>query len=134
MPQPTISLLPSLLLAHAVRPLCLTKAVFPSPPFSPPSSSTLCLTAVPPPFYPHPPQARAKGLPLRVTLVSPGAVDTPFQLGRNFGGSPKVEPLAEAGPQLAVEDVVRTVVWCLAVPPHMEVNDVMVRAVPLEQQ
>ena len=37
------------------------------------------------------PQARAKGLPLRVTAISPGPVDTPFASGASFGSDSEEE-------------------------------------------
>ena len=86
---------------------------------------------------PH--QARAKGLPLRVTCVSPGPIDSPFHLGRSFGGgggapSTEDEPAAALGGQLSVEDVVRTLVWILDAPEHVDVNEIVMRALPRPQE
>lgn len=81
---------------------------------------------------PRPPtlQARAKGLPLRVTCITPGPIDTPFVLGKSFGDGEDAAAVAEGGVQLQVGDIVRAVVWCMTAPEHVEVNDVVVRAIP----
>lgn len=53
---------------------------------------------------------------IRVTLIEPGAVDTPF---------------FESKPQLALEpdDVARAVVYALSQPPHVDVGEILVRPV-----
>jgi NADP-dependent 3-hydroxy acid dehydrogenase YdfG len=55
---------------------------------------------------------------LRVTLIEPGAVDTPF-----FDNTPSNA--------LAADDVARAVMYALSQPPHVEVNEILVR--PLRQ-
>lgn len=62
-----------------------------------------------------------------MTCISPGSVDTQFHHGKNFGDETKLEP---PGAHLKVEDVVRTVLWVLSSPDHVEVNDVVVRRIP----
>ncbi|MFC8734622.1 SDR family oxidoreductase [Luteimicrobium sp. NPDC057192] len=57
-----------------------------------------------------------------VTLVSPGRVDTDFWAGR--GGTP-------SGPVLGPDDVARTIVWTLAQPADVALDEVVVR--PLGQ-
>jgi len=53
---------------------------------------------------------------IKVTLIEPGAVDTPF---------------FENPPQSALEadDIGRAVVWALSQPPHVDVNEILVRPV-----
>src|SRR5205085_2241830 len=51
---------------------------------------------------------------LRVTLIEPGAVDTPF-----FDNPP--EGALESG------DIARAVLWAVEQPPHVEVNEILVR-------
>lgn len=53
---------------------------------------------------------------IRVTLIEPGAVDTPF---------------FENPPQAALEadDVARAVIFALSQPPHVDVNEILVRPV-----
>jgi NADP-dependent 3-hydroxy acid dehydrogenase YdfG len=53
---------------------------------------------------------------VRVTLVEPGVVDTPFFDNRPEGA-------------LAPEDVARVVLYALSQPPHVDVNEVLVRPV-----
>jgi NADP-dependent 3-hydroxy acid dehydrogenase YdfG len=53
---------------------------------------------------------------MRVTLIEPGAVDTPF-----FDNPPTAA--------LRDDDIARAVMWALAQPPHVEVNEILVRPV-----
>ena len=46
------------------------------------------------------------------------------------GGSKKHHAHHEKPAQLSVEDVVRAVAWVLTAPPHVEVNDIVLRAIP----
>ena len=55
------------------------------------------------------------GTGIRVTVIAPGMVDTAF-----FGQKPMDEPLVP-------EDVARAVVWALDQPPHVDVNEILVR-------
>ena len=59
------------------------------------------------------------GTGIRVTLIEPGMVDTPF-----FENKP-----ADA---LADEDIARAVMFALSQPPHVDVNEILVR--PTAQQ
>jgi clavulanate-9-aldehyde reductase len=63
---------------------------------------------------------------IRVTLIEPGAVDTP--LTRN---APKVLPLIESINPLLPEDVARAVVFAYQQPPHVVINELALR--PLNQ-
>lgn len=58
-----------------------------------------------------------RGSGVRVTLIEPGMVDTPF-----FD-----EPPAEA---IRAEDVARAVLYALAQPAHVEVHELLIRATP----
>jgi NADP-dependent 3-hydroxy acid dehydrogenase YdfG len=55
------------------------------------------------------------GSGVRVTLVAPGAVDTPF-----FDTRPSAA--------LQAEDVARAVMWAIGQPPGVDVNEILVRA------
>lgn len=59
-----------------------------------------------------------RGSGIRVTLIEPGVVDTPF-----FDQTPKqsLQPI----------DIVNTVLYALAQPPHVDVNEILVRPTPL---
>lgn len=77
-------------------------------------------------------EARGRGVPLRVTAISPGLVETEFFSVRSFG-DPEAASSAMGGMKKALqpEDVARAMVWALSAPDHVEVNDIVVR--PSEQ-
>ncbi len=54
------------------------------------------------------------GTGVRVTLIEPGMVDTPF-----FD-----EPKADA---LRAEDIARAVLYAVSQPPHVDVNEMLIR-------
>jgi NADP-dependent 3-hydroxy acid dehydrogenase YdfG len=54
------------------------------------------------------------GTGVRVTLIEPGMVDTPF-----FENRPKAA--------LAPQDIARAVMWAVAQPPHVDVNEILIR-------
>jgi NADP-dependent 3-hydroxy acid dehydrogenase YdfG len=55
------------------------------------------------------------GTGVRVTLVSPGTVETPFY----------DEPVG--GEQLTAEDVARSIMFAIDQPPHVDVNEILIR-------
>jgi NADP-dependent 3-hydroxy acid dehydrogenase YdfG len=55
------------------------------------------------------------GTGVRVTCISPGAVDTPF-----FDRPPTIRALD-------ADDVARAVMWALEQPPHVDVNEILLR-------
>jgi NADP-dependent 3-hydroxy acid dehydrogenase YdfG len=59
------------------------------------------------------------GTGVRVTLIEPGMVATPF-----FDNLPSGA--------LQADDIARAVMWAVAQPPHVDVNEVLIR--PIEQQ
>jgi NADP-dependent 3-hydroxy acid dehydrogenase YdfG len=59
------------------------------------------------------------GTGVRVTLIEPGMVATPF-----FDNMPSGA--------LQADDIARAVMWAVAQPPHVDVNEVLIR--PIEQQ
>jgi NADP-dependent 3-hydroxy acid dehydrogenase YdfG len=74
-------------------------------------------------------ELRARKSPIRVSLVSPGYVDTEFSaVFVGPGGTPPPRDVT----QLTADDVARAVVWILSQPPHVEVHDVLVR--PTQQK
>lgn len=91
-------------------------------------------------------EARAAGVPLRVSLVSPGRIDTEFfdavhggaagaAAARKAGGSGSAGPATDggAGPAAALTagDVADAIMFALTAPARCDVNDIMVR--PVEQ-
>jgi NADP-dependent 3-hydroxy acid dehydrogenase YdfG len=63
---------------------------------------------------------------IRVTLIEPGAVDTPLTRG-----APKVRPLIESIDPLLPEDIARAVVYAYQQPPHVLITEIALR--PLNQ-
>ena len=55
------------------------------------------------------------GSGVRVTLIEPGLVDTPF-----FDSPPRIEPLQ-------ADDIARAVMFAVSQPPHVDVNELLVR-------
>jgi NADP-dependent 3-hydroxy acid dehydrogenase YdfG len=52
---------------------------------------------------------------VRVTLIEPGMVDTPF-----FDNPPKIEALQ-------ADDIARAVLYAVSQPPHVDVNEILIR-------
>jgi NADP-dependent 3-hydroxy acid dehydrogenase YdfG len=52
---------------------------------------------------------------VRVTLIEPGLVDTPF-----FDDPPRIEPLQ-------ADDIARAVMFAVSQPPHVDVNEILIR-------
>lgn len=72
-------------------------------------------------------EARGGALPLRVSAISPGIVETEFFTVRHGGDVEAAKRATSAFPCLQPTDVARAVLWVLAAPEHMEVNDIIVR-------
>lgn len=77
-------------------------------------------------------QARANGVPLRVSGISPGLVSTEFFSVRAFGDDAEAAAAVAAFKQvLQPGDIAGAILWALGSPDHMEVNDIVIR--PTEQ-
>lgn len=67
------------------------------------------------------------GEAVRVTEVAPGMVETEFSLVR-FGGDEEAAARVYAGmTPLRAEDVAECIRWALALPPHVNVDEIVVR-------
>jgi NADP-dependent 3-hydroxy acid dehydrogenase YdfG len=67
------------------------------------------------------------GEPIRFTEVAPGMVETEFSLVR-FGGEEEAARRVYEGMQpLSAEDVAECIRWALAQPPHVNVDEIVVR-------
>jgi len=67
------------------------------------------------------------GQPVRVTEVVPGMVETEFSLVR-FGGDEAAAAKVYEGMQpLSAEDVAECIRWALAQPPHVNIDEIVVR-------
>jgi 17beta-estradiol 17-dehydrogenase / 3beta-hydroxysteroid 3-dehydrogenase len=71
-------------------------------------------------------EARAAGVPLRVSCLSPGVVHTDFFSAMSGGDSDTVKRYEQL-PGLTAADVASSVLFVLSSPAHMEVNDILVR-------
>jgi NADP-dependent 3-hydroxy acid dehydrogenase YdfG len=67
------------------------------------------------------------GQPVRVTEVAPGMVETEFSLVR-FGGDEDAARRVYAGMEpLRAEDVAECIRWAVAQPPHVNIDEIVVR-------
>eukprot|EP00884_Botryococcus_braunii_P022818 jgi/Botrbrau1/921/Bobra.0167s0034.1 len=76
-------------------------------------------------------EARENKLPLRVSCISPGLVETEFARVSHFGNADAARKSYGSFAPLKADDVAQAVVWCLAAPDHVDINDVLMR--PIEQ-
>jgi len=67
------------------------------------------------------------GEPVRLTEVAPGMVETEFSLVR-FGGDKEAAAKVYAGmTPLQAEDVAACIRWAVAQPPHVNIDEIVVR-------
>ncbi|NTW69705.1 MAG: SDR family oxidoreductase [Chlorobiaceae bacterium] len=57
------------------------------------------------------------GRGVRVTLVEPGVVDTPFWENLQKPGTPELQP----------DDIARAVLYAVSQPPHVDINEILIR-------
>jgi NADP-dependent 3-hydroxy acid dehydrogenase YdfG len=67
------------------------------------------------------------GQPVRVTEVAPGMVETEFSLVRFGGDEAAAARVYEGMEPLRAEDVAECIRWALAQPPHVNVDEIVVR-------
>jgi NADP-dependent 3-hydroxy acid dehydrogenase YdfG len=67
------------------------------------------------------------GLPVRVTEISPGLVDTEFSSVRFDGDLERAGAVYRGMTPLAAEDVAECIVWALGRPAHVNVDEIVVR-------
>ena len=75
-------------------------------------------------------QARGKQVGLRVTEISPGMVETEFDMVQNFGNAD--DGAYSKFKCLQPDDVAQTVLWVISAPDHVDVHDILLR--PVEQK
>jgi NADP-dependent 3-hydroxy acid dehydrogenase YdfG len=71
------------------------------------------------------------GQPVRITEVAPGMVETEFSLVRFGGDEEAARRVYEGMEPLRAEDIAECIRWALAQPPHVNVDEIVVR--PLAQ-
>jgi NADP-dependent 3-hydroxy acid dehydrogenase YdfG len=67
------------------------------------------------------------GEPVRVTEVVPGMVETEFSLVRFDGDEAAAAKVYEGMQPLSAEDVAECIRWALAQPPHVNIDEIVVR-------
>ncbi|HMC50312.1 MAG TPA: SDR family NAD(P)-dependent oxidoreductase [Solirubrobacterales bacterium] len=67
------------------------------------------------------------GEPVRVTEVVPGMVETEFSLVRFGGDEAAAAKVYEGMRPLSAEDVAECIRWALAQPPHVNIDEIVVR-------
>lgn len=71
------------------------------------------------------------GQPIRITEVAPGLVETEFSLVRFEGNESRATKVYEGMTPLRAEDVADCVAWAATRPPHVNIDEIVVR--PLDQ-
>jgi NADP-dependent 3-hydroxy acid dehydrogenase YdfG len=71
------------------------------------------------------------GDPVRITEVAPGMVETEFSLVRFGGDEAAADRVYEGTRPLRAEDVAECIRWAVAQPPHVNIDEIVVR--PLDQ-
>ena len=71
------------------------------------------------------------GEPIRVTEINPGLVETEFALVRFGGDQAKADSVYTGMTPLVGEDVAECIVWAASRPPHVNIDEIVVR--PLDQ-
>eukprot|EP01023_Acetabularia_acetabulum_P039321 TRINITY_DN3782_c0_g2_i4.p1 TRINITY_DN3782_c0_g2~~TRINITY_DN3782_c0_g2_i4.p1 ORF type:complete len:335 (+),score=53.84 TRINITY_DN3782_c0_g2_i4:59-1063(+) len=73
---------------------------------------------------------RKRGIPLRVSQVSPGRVQTEFRQVYELGDEELASSFYVERERLQPEDVAQSILWCLSAPNRVEVYDVLILPKP----
>ena len=69
------------------------------------------------------------GTGIRVSTVDPGMVKTDFSLVRFKGDAKQAEKVYEGINPLTAEDIAEILVWVASRPPHMNIDELLVKPV-----
>ena len=67
------------------------------------------------------------GQPVRVTEIAPGMVETEFSLVRFGGDEEAARRVYEGMEPLQAEDVAECIRWAVSQPPHLNIDEIIVR-------
>jgi NADP-dependent 3-hydroxy acid dehydrogenase YdfG len=67
------------------------------------------------------------GAPVRVTEIAPGLVETEFSLVRFAGDRERAAKVYAGMTPLAADDVAECIAWAASRPPHVNVDEIVVR-------
>ena len=67
------------------------------------------------------------GLPIRVTEVDPGLVETEFSIVRFAGDTTRASRVYEGMKPLVAADVAEAIVWSVTRPPHVNIDQMVIR-------
>ena len=67
------------------------------------------------------------GLPIRVTQIDPGLVETEFSVVRFGGDAARAAKVYEGMTPLVAGDVADAIVWTLTRPPHVNIDQIVIR-------
>ena len=68
------------------------------------------------------------GRPIRVTMVSPGLVETEFSVVRFRGDTDKAKSVYEGVDPIAPDEIAECILFALTRPPHVNVDEIVVKA------
>jgi len=68
------------------------------------------------------------GEPIRVTEIDPGMVETEFSLVRFGGDAARAKDVYRGMQPLSPEDVAECIAFCVTRPPHVDVDEMVIRA------
>ena len=71
------------------------------------------------------------GLPVRVTDVAPGLVETEFSVVRFFGDEERAKKPYDGMTPLTAEDVADAILWAVSRPAHVNIDEIVIK--PLAQ-
>jgi NADP-dependent 3-hydroxy acid dehydrogenase YdfG len=76
-------------------------------------------------------RAELNGLPIRVTDISPGLVETEFSIVRFDGDTERASKVYDGYTPLTANDIAETIRWAVMLPAHVNIDEIVVK--PLAQ-